>query len=96
MDKPLVLGHAGALAFVTNCRARPRRFGSARYRVDEPPRVLMLGVVQDRLHPALLDDLAPQADIYAVDHLTDDGQVVGDEQVAEPSLSRSRANRLRT
>ena len=82
MDQPLVLGRASALAFVTNYRAR-RRLGMPG--IDSMSRLVYScwGLSRTIVHRALLDDLAPQAHVYAVDHLADDGQVMGDEQVAE-------------
>ena len=48
--------------------------------VDQVARVGMLRIGEDLFHLAFLDDLAGLHHIYALGHLADDAQVVGDEQ----------------
>ena len=55
-------------------------------RRQQRPGVGVMRVVEDRIHRALLDDLAQVHHRHPVGRVVDDRQVVGDEQVGEPVL----------
>lgn len=62
--------------------------------MQEPDRIGVLRSGQDLLGRAGLDYATPVQNVEAVGDLADDGQVMGDEQVADPAVFSEHAQQV--